>query len=176
MSDYITRRCTPGPNKPSRASRSTRSRKVIQSMPPARLVRRAGVPGNNINNGTNGKTMNSMTVGMTARKPLQAHRQPCTVDTWSMRHGFKMSYYRPHATGTKVSTGLLAQTAIDETYTIQRVSQELRAQWPEDDNDLLRCDQHTTYPKAGYWGLQNHESRRGACRGNRHSSTDSRHE
>ena len=62
---------------------------------------------------------------------------------------FLQAWYLLADAGLNAQERNMIQTAIGETYTIQRMSQELRTQWPED--DLLRRDQHPHPRTTGYW-------------------------
>ena len=68
---------------------------------------------------------------------------------------FLQAWYLLADAGLNAQERNMIQTAIGETYTIQRMSQELRAQWPEDD---LQRNQLPQPRASGYWHERKEDS------------------
>ena len=69
---------------------------------------------------------------------------------------FLQAWYLLADAGLNAQERNMIQTAIGETYTIQRMSQELRTQWPEE--DLLRRDQLPQARASGFWHEKKEDS------------------
>ena len=61
---------------------------------------------------------------------------------------FVQAWYMLQDSGLDVHDRNMIQTAVGQEFTLQRVSQELRTQWP--DHELKRKDQSRRH--TGYWG------------------------